>query len=103
MIPVLRLSAVAPKPIRVVWSQPGEAGARIDCTGIDCAVAETELPFTPTITRVGAADQGEFQIEPPTSQQIALCTRGERYQIRLVLRNALGAGVEDAAFWIVAQ
>jgi hypothetical protein len=101
MSPPVPLSRDAPKGIVIVWWQAGKV-ARLDCRTFTCAVTETKLPYTPTIVAVDL-EQGEFRIDPPTPVQAEDLIVGQKYPLRVVLRNALGAGLEviDLTFQVL--
>lgn len=90
---VLPLSQAVGRAVRIEWWQHGEL-APIDCTGFTSAVADTTLPFTPTITPVDLA-LGKFRMEPFTDAQRALLKVGKQYGLLIVLRNAVGDAIED--------
>lgn len=98
---VVPLSRDAPKGVPFRWWQAGKV-ARLDCRGFNCVVTETTLPYIPTIDAVDL-QQGEFRIAPPTPEQAEGLIVGQKYPLRIVLRNGLGAGVEvtDLVFQVL--
>lgn len=90
---ILKISRLAPKPVRLRWWQTKAKAARINCTGFACAVEETTLPFTPAIATFNAA-QGEFDLVV-SGAQAAQLDPSKSYTLRVVLRNGAGIAVDD--------
>lgn len=90
---VLPLSQASGRTVGIEWWQAGET-APIDCTGFTCTVADTSLPFTPTITPVNLA-QGKFRMEPFTDSQRSQLKLGRQYGLVLVLRNSAEDAIQD--------
>ena len=88
------------KPIRFEWWQAGET-TPIDCTGLIPVVAETALPWTPAIVAINAA-LGQFEVAAPSAVQAALLVEGRRYGLRIELRSAGGAAIEEFSLILVA-
>lgn len=98
MTAAVPLSKSAPKPVQFNWWQEDKA-ARLDCTGFTCAVAETSLPYLPTIVAVDLA-AGKFRMLAPDPAQAAKLKLGTHYGLQVILRDGTGAPIIDRRLMI---
>lgn len=92
------ISKAAPKSVQFNWWQEGKA-ARLDCTGFTCTVAETSLPYPPTIVAVDLV-LGKFRMLAPDPVEAAKLKLGAHYGLQLVLWDGGGAPVIDRRLMI---
>lgn len=93
MSATVKLSIAVRRPVRFQWWQAGKV-APIDCSTFTCVVAETTLPWIPAVAPVDLA-LGKFELAPPTAEQAGQLRPGRTYGLHVVLRNAIGDGVEE--------
>lgn len=92
------ISKSAPKPIQFNWWQEGKT-AQLDCTGFTCGVAQTSLPYLPTIVAVDLA-AGRFRMLAPSPAQAAKLKLGTHYGLQLILRDPIGTPIIDRRLMI---